>query len=488
MHEINRNEFISSTLWKMLEAFSMKGISVIISIVLARLLLPENYGIVGITGIFISFSTILVQSGINTSLIRKDKVDDQDYSNAFFFCLAIATLCYLVFFVGAPKIAAFYDEPLVTNVLRMQMLSLFLCALGTVRNAIIVREFKFKQLCLINLAANIIGGVIGIYIAFAGGGVWALVFYSLLRDGASTLLLFFFVRWKLVIKVSLFKLKSLVSFSVWVLISSLLDFFGNNLYTMLIGKHYSLADLGYYGKGRQLPEIVCLYVFGAFTSVLLPALSQTQNDIPRLKGITKKVTRISTYAIFPMMMGLATVGKRLIPLLFSEKWVPCIPIFYASCLVYAVNPCRAINIQLLYAKGKSKSVVVIEIVRFTLLLTGLIAGVYLFKFGIVGLAFVQALVAIINTVITQLFIRRLSDYSFLEWIKDQAGPFMMCIVMGAVVLLADILPIPSNFVILVLQVIIGVSIYIFMSAAAHIPEYEEIKGIVANKVRGLIHE
>ena len=465
----------------MLEALSTKGISVIISIILARLLLPENYGIVGITDIIVSFSGIFVQNGINTSLIRKEKVDDQDYSNAFFFCMAIAAILYSLFFIFAPQIANFYSEPLVAPVIRVQMLSLFLYALGTVRSAIITREFKFKQLCIINLIANVVSGIIGIIIAFNGGGVWALVIYTLARDGLSALLLFFAVRWKLIFKVSIYKLKMLISFSIWVLVATLFDFFGNNIYNMLIGKYYSIADLGYFNKGNQLPQIICLYVFGAITSVLLPTMSQAQNDIPRLKRITKKITRMSVYIIYPMMVGLAVVGERLVPFLFSEKWIPCVPIFWASCVIYAVNPCRNINIQLLYAKGKPYRVLMIEIIRFTMLLTGLVIGVKVADLSVNGLAFIRALIAIVNTFITQLFAMRMCDYSAYEWLKDQFPAFSMSAVMGLVVYLIGLVPIGSRFVVLSIQVVTGVVIYLGLSLISKNTEFREIMDVAMSK-------
>lgn len=482
MNNISKSNFVSSAFWKMLEAFSTKGVSIIISIVLARLLLPENYGIVGITDVLVNFSVILVQSGINTSLIRKEKVDDLDYSNAFFFCLAIATVCYGAFFAFAPSIALFYEEPLVSNVLRIQMLSLFLCALSTVRNAIIVREFKFKQLCLINLVANIVAGIVGIYIAIKGGGVWALVIYTLTRDGLSAFLLFFFVKWKLMFRISSSKLKILVSFSIWVLVATLLDFFGNNIYNILIGKYFTMADLGYFNKGYQLPQIICLYVFGAITSVLLPTMAQAQNDIARLKRITRKVTRTSAYIIFPMMTGLATVGDRLVPFLFSEKWVPCVPIYCAACVIYAVNPCRSINIQLLYAKGKSSSVMIIEMMRFLLLILGLVIGVKLLGVSVEILAYIQAGIAIINTSITHIFIRKLIDYNFFEWLKDQSWPMIISVLMGIIVYLLGRLPIRNNFACLLIQITVGMVLYVTTSALSKNPEFIEIRNMVSEKL------
>ena len=483
METINRRKFVSSAVWKMLEALSTKGISFFISIVLSWILLPEDYGVVGITDIFVSFSAILVQGGISTSLIRKKDVDDQDYSNAFFFCVAVASLCYSLFFIGAPFVATFYREPLVTSVLRIQMISLFLCALSTIRTAIIVRKFKFKQLCLINLCANILGGIAGILVALYNGGVWALVIYTLARDGISAFLLFFFVKWKLTFKISVAKLKLLVAFSIWVLISTLLDFFGNNIYSLLIGSYYTLADLGYFNKGYQLPQVVCLYVFGAITSVLLPALSQVQDDTPRLKNIVKKVTRMSAYTIFPMMMGLATVGSHLMPFLFSAKWNPSVPIQYAACLIFAVNPCRSINIQVLYAKGKSRNVMFIEMIRFTLLLLGLVVGVKVFNVDVYGLAYIQAAIAVTNTLVTHFFIRKIADYPFIEWIKDQLGPFVMSVAMGLAVIAVNLIPIQSHLVLLMIQVGIGVIVYVLLSKAIRSPELYDIQNMIGSKLR-----
>lgn len=319
MPEINKNTFVTSAVWKMIESASVKGVSLFISIILARLLVPEDYGIVALTSVFIQFSTMFVQSGLNTALIRQRTVAQQDYSNAFLISIVIALFCYMLFWGAAPYIANFYEEPMLMPVLRVQMLSLFFCAIGTVANSICVRAFDFKTLCRTSFIASLMSGLVGIWLAYKGFGVWALVAQTLAKDVLSTLLLLWDIKWIPSYSVSLKKLKYLFSFSFWLLLTTLLDYIGNNLFSVLCGKIYSLSDIAYMNKGNQLPELFSLHIFGAITSVMLPAMSAVQDDKEQLKRITRKIVSMSAYIIFPVMAGLTVIAPRLVVFLFTEK-------------------------------------------------------------------------------------------------------------------------------------------------------------------------
>ena len=256
MPTVTKRVFVTSALWKMLESLSTKGASLMISIILARLLLPQDYGIVAISEIVISFSGIIIQSGLSVSLIRKTDADELDYSNALFLCLAVAAICYVAFWILAPTIAEYYNQSVLVLVLRVQMLSLFLTAFSTVTGAVSIRQFRFRDACIANLIATIIGGTVGIILAYCGMGVWALIVYTLVRDLAGNVFLYLFIRWKIILQVSYERIKALISFSWWLLWASILDFGGNNIYNTVFGRRFSAQDLGYRNKGYQLPELL----------------------------------------------------------------------------------------------------------------------------------------------------------------------------------------------------------------------------------------
>lgn len=477
MTAISKQKFTISAVWKMAESLSTKGVSTIISIILARLLMPEDYGIIALTSVFINFTNILVQSGLHTSLVRKEKVDNQDYSNAFFLSFIIAAICYIFFFITAPYIAMFYKQPIISAVLRVQMLSLFLCSFGTIRNAIIIKEFRFRELCWINVIASIVGGILGIILAYCGLGVWALVLYTLLRDLLGNFILLYLVKWKPVWKLSIKRLKGLVSFSIWVLISSVLDFCGNNIYNAIFGKKYSMGELGLYSKGNQLPEMICLHTYGAITSVLLPTMANVQNNKGQLKMVCRKMVEVSAYIIFPMMTGLAMVGIRLIPVLFTSKWNSCIPILWFACIYFGINPLRSINMNLIYALGESKKALYIEMARFIMLITGVILGITILNFTIYGIAAISAFVAVCVAIMTQYYAYRKIEYHYLEWIKDMFPAIFLSGIMAIAVYVVGFIK-AEDYIVLCLQVFIGVLVYIGTSVITKNKSFVEIKGLI----------
>ncbi len=477
---VSKQKVATSSMWKMADSLVTKGASTIISVILARILVPDDYGIITLTAVFMNFTGILVQGGINTALVRKESVDELDYSSALFFSIVVATICYLSFFFTAPYIAAFYNNSMICPVIRIQMISLFIGAFGNVRNAIITREFRFRELCFINLFSTIAGGFIGIYLACNSFGVWALVLYALIRDALSVVILFIWVRWKPILKVSFKRLKELIGFSIWVLLSSVLDFWGNNISSLVLGKKYSMSDLGVYGKGGQFPELFCLHTFGALSSVLLPTMANVQHDKARLKHICRKMVSASAYVIFPMMAGLAVIGDKLIPFLYTEKWNGCIPILYFACISFGVNPFRSINMQLLYALGKSKTATMIEITRFIVLNSGILAIIFLFHKSIYWVSGVVAVVALITAILTQLATKKMIDYSVIEWIRDMLPHMGITLIMCIMVRLIGII-LPLNvFFILIVQICVGVTVYWLLSLLFRIEMYYEIKGIIVS--------
>lgn len=475
MPKIDKFKFATSAMWKMMESLATKGTSTVISIILARILVPDDYGVIAVTNIFINFSALIVNSGMETSLVRKQHVDDLDYSNAFFFTLFVAAVLYGSFFLASPFLGEYYDSPLVASVLRVQMLSLFLCPFSVIRNAMVTRQLEFRKLCIVNLFATLTGGICGIIMAKAGFGVWALVGYVLLRDALSTFILLVIIKCRIVFQFSIKRAKELVNFSIWVLVASVTDFVGNNIYTSTFGKRYSMAELAYYNKGCQLPELVCLQTYNAITSVLLPTFSESQNDKERLKQITRKIVVLSAYVIWPMMTGLAVVGKRLIPILFTPKWTPSVPILWCACIIMGVNPLRSINMQLIYALGSSKKAALIECLRAFFLCLNLFITVFVFKLDIYYVTLGIGVVAVLNVLVTQTHTRRHIDYTFGEWLRDLRPVCFLCVVMGlAVYAVGEVADINSDMVTMCIQIATGILIYVIISVVMRFKPFFEI--------------
>ncbi len=484
-NNVNRRTFATNSIWKMVETLLSKGVSTIISIVLARILLPYDYGVVAITSIFIHFSAIVIQGGLSTSLVRKKDIDNLDYSVALYFSLFVATVMYGIFYFATPFIADYYNEPLLVSVLRVQLIDLFFYSFAIVQNTIVVREFRFKELCLVSFLANLIGGVIGVIMAYLGYGVWSLVAYTLTKDFLSSFILLIRVKWMPTFSFSISRLKSIFKVSSWIFFGTVLDFVSNNVYNTVFGKKYTKDDLGYYTKGAQLPELVCLHTFGALSSVLLPTLSEHQDYPEKLKQILRKMVSLTSFVIFPMMGGMAVVGRSLIHFVFTEKWLPCVPILWATCATYSFNVFRSLNMQLIYASGESKKSFYIDAFRCILLITSVSIGIFVFDYNIYMVAFNTSLITVIVVIVTQWFCKNISGYTIMEWIKDMLPATMLTIVMCIIIyLLGGILTQSHYIMVLLIQVVTGIFVYVFGAILFKIPAFYEIKKIVFELLKG----
>lgn len=430
---VTKKQFAINSLWKILEQFSAKGISMIVSIVLTRLLLPNDYGLIQLTVVFTNLSDILIDGGFSTALIRKETVDEYDYSAVFSISSSVSVILYVLLFFSAPFIARYYGEPQLTIVLRVIGLVFFIQAFTAVRNGIVNRNMQFKLLFFCNSVASIISGVIGIAAAYLGFGVWALVAQRLSQQLILTSLLFFKVKWKIRWRFDLQRIKEMFSFSVGVIGASLLNYCGGSIYSVFIGKKYSVTDLGYYGKGEQLPMQFSLYTFGAMSNVLLPTISSCQTDLERVKHIIRKVVVMTSFLIIPLMAGLAITSKEVICILFTETWLPSVPIVPSMCLYYLATPYMLINVQVFFALGHSELRVKSEIIRLVLMAIGLGVFGFVFNCSMAQLAFVGGLIAVTVSIITYLEVKKLIRYSVGEVIKDMIKPMICTLTMAAAV-------------------------------------------------------
>lgn len=479
MKQVSRRQFMSGAIWKLIESFSSKGITMIISIILARILLPEDYGVIALTAIFLNLSDILIDGGFSTTLIRKKDVDDCDYSCVLAVSFLIATILYLFFFIISPYVANYYGEPLFSSVLRVLGLTVFIQAFTVTRTAIVNRNMQFKVLCYCNIVASIISGIAGIIAAYIGAGVWAIVIQRLLQNALTTGLLLVKVKFKIKWQLSFERLKQIINFSIGVVSASLLYFVTNNMYSAVIGKRYSVIDLGYYSKGNQLPEQMSLYTFSAVSGVLLPTISSYQDDLGRVKYIIRKVTAFSTYIIFPLMVGMILTSEELIVLLLTAKWKPAVSVMIGSCIYYIGMPFTLMNSQVYYALGHSFMKFRVEIIRFIMMVLGLIIGSFLKNWKISQLATISGVIMIITAIISAYEAGKILHYSFKEMIFDIRNSILCTIAMAVAVWLSGTLlceaGITGEALLLVVKVIVGVVIYLLLSIALKVDSYYEIK-------------
>jgi len=475
--KVTKSQFLSSSIWKLVETFATKGVSLILSIILARLLLPADYGIIALTVVFIALSDLFIQGGFNTALIQKKEVDDTDYATVLVLGLVIGSVIYVLIFVFSPFVAHFFGNNQLSNVLRVMGLAVFLQAFASIRTAIVIRNMQFKILFWCNFIGSILSGVIGIVMAMFSFGVWALVAQQLLQQLFVLVLLFYKIRWKPIFRFEVRRIKKLFSFSSGVLLSSLLSYVGDSIYSIFFGKVYSLKELGYCDKGAQLPRQLSLYTFGSLTSVLLPTFSSNQNDPDSLKHITRKVTTFTAYIIFPLMAFMCIAAEPLIVLLLTEKWLPSVDFFRWACLYYAATPIMLINIQMFFALGQSYLRVKLEIIRLSLLLFLLWLMGFLFHLDIIFLVAGQAGVAVLMAVMSFVETKRLVGYRFAEIAADILPSAIVSVMMMLVGWCISLLY-PHAFGLIVLEAAVCGLFYISCSKIFRLKGFEDAVNIL----------
>jgi teichuronic acid exporter len=454
--EVTKFKVISSLLWKLMERGGTQGIQFIVAIVLARLLLPEEFGLIVLVTIFISIAGVFVQSGFNTALIQKKNPDEVDFSSVFYLSLFVASLLYIGLFFTAPFIAAFFDEPELKLVLRILSLTLFFGAINSIQLAVISRNMQFKKLFISSLGAILISAVVGIMMAYANFGVWALVVQQLSNQLMVTIILWFTVRWRPKLLFSIKRIKNLFSFGWKLLISSLLDTLYKNITSLFIGKLFSSETLGFYNRGEQFPNLIVSNINGSIQSVMLPTLASHQDNKKRVKDIVRRSIVTSSFIIFPMMVGLAAIAKPLIEIILTEKWLPAVPFLQIFCASYALWPIHTANLQAINALGRSDIFLKLEISKKIL---GLVILGISIPFGVYAMAFGVFVSSVLSTFINAYPNLKLIDYSIQEQWKDIIPSLLLSVLMGTVIYSikwVGMTEIPT----VIAQVVIGVILYV----------------------------
>ena len=477
------NKSISQGLfWKLLERFGVQGVQFIVQIILARLLDPGHYGMLSIMVIFTTLANVFVQSGFNTSLIQSKELDEDDYSSVFWVSLGVAGILYAVIFVAAPGIASFYSMDEIVTPLRVLALMLFPGALNSIQVAKISRELNFKKAFASNVSAIIVSGIVGVFMAYSGTGLWALVGQSLANVFVSCIVMKFTVKLKLRFKCNLQRVKILFKFGWKLLVSSLIDTLYSDLYSLTIGKKYNNDTLGYYSKGRQFPQLIITSVNGAVQSVMLPVLSEKQDQKEQAKALMRTSMMMSSYIIFPMMAGLAAVATPLISLLLTDKWLPCVPYLQIYCFSMAFYPVHTCNLQAINAMGRSDVFLKLEIIKKSYGMALLIVALVFFDSPIAIVA-MGILTTLISSFVNASPNRKLINYSYWEQVKDILPSFIMSLAMFCLVSWVGSLLTLHSIIVIIIQIAIGVTFYLVSSLIFKPEPFVALLNIVKNKLK-----
>lgn len=446
---------LSSLFWKFMERGGNQSIQLIAQIVLARLLLPEDYGILALVVIFTQIAAVFVQSGLNTALIQKKDADDIDFSSVFYLSLAIAGILYIGLFFAAPFVAKFYGLPQIVSVFRVLSITLIFGAFNSIQNAVISRNLQFKKLFFSSTGAIIISGAIGITMAYAGLGVWALVGQQISNQFLLTLIMWLTVKWRPRFVFSFKRVNGLFSFGWKLLASSLLNTIYMELRSLVIGKMFSPAMLGFYNRGKQFPSVIVSNIDGSIQSVMFPVFASQQDDRLRVKEMMRRAIVTSSFIIFPMMVGLAVTAEPLVKLLLTDKWLPCVPFLQIYCAIYALMPIHTANLQAINAIGRSDIFLKLEIIKKIIGLSILAVTVF---YGVYAIALGGILSSLISSFVNAYPNKYLINYSYKEQVNDIIPSLLLSLVMGATVYSLKWLGL-SVLITLIIQVIAGAVLY-----------------------------
>jgi O-antigen repeat unit transporter len=465
---------VSNFIWRFAERCGAQLVSFVVSIVLARILAPEDYGTIALVTVFTAILQVFVDSGLGTALIQKKDADDLDFSSVFYFNFSMCLVLYAVMFIVAPYIAIFYEDMTLTSVIRVLSLTIVISGVKGIQQAYVSRNMLFKRFFFSTIGGTIFSAFLGIGLAFSGCGVWALVAQQLSNTMIDTLILWITVKWKPKKEFSWKRLRTLFSYGWKLLVSSLLDTVYNNLRNLIIGKMYSSADLAYYNQGDKFPKIIVTNINTSIDSVLLPTMSNEQDDRNRIKSMTRRAIKTSIYVMAPLMMGLAFCAESIVELVLTDKWLPCVPFLRLFCITYMFWPVHTANLNAIKAMGRSDWFLKVEIVKKIVGLFFLLSSMW---FGVMAIAYSLLLSSILSQIINAWPNRQLLGYGYLEQVRDFAPGILLAIGMGICVYFIGFLPLPT-IVTLLIQIIIGAVIYIGASALLKLEEFEYILGMV----------
>lgn len=450
---------ISNFLWRFAERCGAQLVTFIVSIVLARILSPNDYGTIALVTVFITILQVFIDSGLSTALIQKKDADDLDFSSVFYFNFVVCIILYLLMFFSAPYIAKFYNDLSLTPIIRVISLTLIISGVKGVQQSYVSRNMLFKRFFFSTLGGTIFSAVLGIAMAYAGFGVWAIVFQQLSNNTIDTLILWITVKWRPVKKFSWLRLKNLLSFGWKLLASSLLDTVYNNLRNMIIGKLYTPADLAFYNQGDKFPKLIVTNINTSIDSVLLPTMSNEQDNPVRVKEMTRRAIKTSTYIMAPLMIGLAFCAEPIVRLVLTDKWLPCVPYLRIFCVTYLFWPIHTANLNAINSMGRSDLFLKLEILKKII---GMILLLSTMWFGVMAMAYSLLISSFTSQLINTWPNRYLLKYSYIDQIKDILPNIVMALIMGGFVYFISYLNLPI-LVSLVVQILSGGIIYLILS-------------------------
>lgn len=463
---------IGNLFWKFAERTESQMVSFVVSIILARILEPSDYGAIAMVMIFVTLANVFVEGGFSSALIQKKDADKLDFSTVFYFSMAFSVLLYAVLFFVAPHISQFYGKgyEILTPVLRIIGLQIIVYGANSVQQAYVSKKMMFKKFFWSTLIGTIVSACIGLAMAYSGFGVWALVGQQMTSVVTNTIVLYIVTKKLPGLMFSFQRLKGLFGYGAKILGASLLVNLFLDLRSLIIGKLYSAKDLAFFDRGRQLPNLIITNINSSVGAVLFPKMSQEQDDKARIKQTCRNSIRFSSFVMMPLMFGMAACAEPLIRLLLTDKWINCVPFLQLFCIIYMFYPVHTANMQAIKSIGRSGTFLILEIIKKSL---ELICLFLVMRISVVAIALNMAVLTTLFTFINAYPNIKYLGYTFKEQMSDILPPIAGSLIMAVFVYFVGKLHYP-DILLLILQITVGASIYI---AFAFLTKNQEMKFI-----------
>ena len=451
-----RQKAASNFIWRFLERFGAQGVGFVVSLLLSRLLGPGPYGLVATVTVFTSIVSIFVTCGLNDALIQKKNADDLDFSTVFYFNIVMCVTLYALMYVGAPLVAKIYDQPELIGPLRGLSLILIFGGVKNVQVAYVSRNLLFKRFFYATLTGTLVAAVVGIWMAYNGYGVWALIVQNLVNTTIDTIILWLTVRWRPKKMFSFERLKELFSYAWKLLVSSLVDTVYNKLAQIVIGLRDTDEALAYYNKGDTIPSLLVTNINESTNNILLPIMSSEQDNVPQVRAMTRRAIQLSSFIIMPMMAGLAAVALPFVRLVLAEDWLPAVPYLQIFSFVFAFYCVHTANLNAIKALGRSDLFLKLEIIKKVI---GILTLIVTAQISVMAIALGQVFTCITGQIINSWPNRKLLGYSYRDQLKDMLPHILLSLGMGAAVWAVSLLGL-HDLITLLIQIPLGVALYV----------------------------
>lgn len=477
-----KKKILGGLFWRFAERICAQGVSLIISIILARLLSPRDYGAISMVMIFITIANVFVDSGFANALVQKKDADSIDFSTVFYFNMVFSIVLYLIIFLGAPFIAKFYNMQELSSVLRVLGIQILISGFKSAQISYVQKNMLFKRFFWSTLGGTICSGAIGVFLAYHGCGIWALVAQYLSNSAVDTIVLWFTVNWRPTWQFSFGRLKSLFGYGWKLLIWSLMSTFYENLRSLIIGKKYSSEDLAFYTKGKQWPNLIITNVNTSISSVLFPALSQYQDDKIKLKEMTRKSISISSYIIAPMLMGMAGLSTPIITLLLTDKWLEAVPYMWICSFYLMFMPMQTANLEAIKAMGRSDLILKMDFIKKIMQIGCLLISMH---FGVQAIASSAILTTLFACVVNAWPNQRLMGYRYREQMQDLLPNLGIACIMGMVVygVARATDAYISSLGIIIFGIVVGIFVYVLLSVSTRNKSFKYLLDIVQGRFK-----